>query len=643
MKPLAQNTLIQNRYLIVHLIGKGGMGEVYLAVDQRLGSAVALKRTFFAGDEMLSNAFEREARILARMRHPVLPKVSDHFSEGDEQYLVMEHISGDDLSKRLEAAGKPFPLSWVMFWADQLLDALSYLHSHEPPIIHRDIKPQNLKLTDENHVILLDFGLSKNSTGQTKITDSGGSTGSVVGYTPHYAPMEQIRGIGTSPKSDIYSLSATLYQLLTGVVPPDALSRADTMLNGSPDPIEQLNRVNPEIPLAVSAVILNGMEVSQDKRFTNARDMQKALRKAHAQMQGEMAASTVVMTSAGTTQTDSVPVSAPSMEKTEVMDFAAVMSVPNQLSGAQLKSEAPTNLVSNPNSRPAFDPNATVAFDMPATPSLPRQTDVKTEVFLSGGSSFPTPAEPTPIVPDLPLANADFGMTEDYRAGSNGDAFNQASFTPDATTPIIALDEGVGVSEATAAGENFYTSPYVGNEEAANDFESAENNFDEQEYRAQEAAFVPAAPVVAAKRKSNGKVFAILGGLFALFILGAAASVGGWYLYTNYYAAAAVEPEASPSPSVEPSPEPTIDFASSNVNDNTNVDTADSSNSNTNGSDELTVAPTPSPGAEPTPGETAIATRPTTPGRDKPARNPATKPTPKPKTTTTRDRQKILQ
>ena len=111
MKPLAQNTLIQNRYLIVHLIGKGGMGEVYLAVDQRLGSAVALKRTFFAGDEMLSTAFEREARILARMRHPVLPKVSDHFSEGEEQYLVMEHISGDDLAKRYAAGpvGSPWP------------------------------------------------------------------------------------------------------------------------------------------------------------------------------------------------------------------------------------------------------------------------------------------------------------------------------------------------------------------------------------------------------------------------------------------------------------------------------------------------------------------------------------------------------
>ena len=136
--------MVQSRYLVVQLIGKGGMGEVYLAVDQRLGSAVALKRTSFAEDANLAAAFEREAKILARLRHPVLPKVSDHFMDGGDQFLVMEHISGEDLSNRLENSGKAFPLSWVMFWADQLLDALSYLHSHEPPIIHRDIKPQNL-------------------------------------------------------------------------------------------------------------------------------------------------------------------------------------------------------------------------------------------------------------------------------------------------------------------------------------------------------------------------------------------------------------------------------------------------------------------------------------------------------------------
>ena len=382
MKALAQNTLIQNRYLVVHLIGKGGMGEVYLAVDQRLGSAVALKRTYFAGDEMLGNAFEREARTLARMRHPVLPKVSDHFGEGDEQYLVMEHIAGDDLAKRLEAAQKPFPVSWVMFWADQLLDALSYLHSHEPPIIHRDIKPQNLKLTDENHIILLDFGLSKTSTGQTHISNSG-STGSVVGYTPHYAPMEQIRGIGTNPRSDIYSLSATLYQLMTNVVPADALSRADTMLNGEADPIEAPHTLNPEIPTAVSEVILKGMEVSQEKRFSHAREMQKALRRAFTQMQEAMAAQTVAF-NIGDVLPEETPMSS-AVEKTRLMPS-------EPLESAEVEEPA----ISQTDEK-EIDLDATLAFDPAESLEPQQQAGIRTELFAPTSDSngnVPEPASP---------------------------------------------------------------------------------------------------------------------------------------------------------------------------------------------------------------------------------------------------------
>jgi serine/threonine protein kinase len=271
--------MVQNRYLVVQPIGKGGMGEVYLAVDQRLGSAVALKRTFFSDDSALGTAFEREARILARLRHPVLPKVIDHFAENGDQFLVMEHISGDDLSKRLESTTKPFPLNWVMFWADQLLDALGYLHTHEPPIIHRDIKPQNLKLTDENHIVLLDFGLSKDFDTNTAGVDSA----SVAGYSPHFAAMEQIRGTGTDGRSDLYSLSATLYQLMTGVVPIDALSRADALLGGRSDPIVPLNELNPEVPEAVSNVILKGIALRQEERFLTASEMQRSLRRAYNQ------------------------------------------------------------------------------------------------------------------------------------------------------------------------------------------------------------------------------------------------------------------------------------------------------------------------------------------------------------------------
>lgn len=280
MKPLASNTLLQNRYLIVHLIGRGGMGEVYLAIDQRLGNAVALKRTAFFDNELLGNAFEREARTLARLRHNALPKVSDHFVEDGNQYLVMEYIAGDDLSKRLETSNKPFPVDWVMFWADRLLDALDYLHSNEPPIIHRDIKPQNLKLTEDNQIVLLDFGLSKNSA---DVASRASTTGSVIGYTPQYAPIEQIRGTGTNPRSDIYSLSSTLYQLLTNTVPPDALTRAEIILSEKPDPLLLASELNPQIAPAISAILLKGMAVTQDRRFSAASEMQRELREAFAQ------------------------------------------------------------------------------------------------------------------------------------------------------------------------------------------------------------------------------------------------------------------------------------------------------------------------------------------------------------------------
>lgn len=260
------------------------MGEVYLSVDQRLGNPVALKRTVFRDDAMMWDAFEREARILARLRHPVLPKVSDHFSEKDEQYLVMEYISGDDLSKRLDAAKKPFPLQWVLYWADELLDALSYLHTHEPPIIHRDIKPQNLKLTNENHVVLLDFGLAKNSVAKKTHLSSSGS---LVGYTPNYAPIEQIRGTGTGAHSDIYSLSATLYQLLTGTVPVDALTRAESVIGGMGDALPTLREIVPGISAEISAVILRGMALNSEQRYPEAKEMQKALREAYALYQAQ--------------------------------------------------------------------------------------------------------------------------------------------------------------------------------------------------------------------------------------------------------------------------------------------------------------------------------------------------------------------
>src|SRR5437773_1399446 len=204
---LSTDTILQQRYRIVRQLGQGGMGAVYEAVDERLDTIVALKETLFT-DEKLRKQFEREARLLARLHHPALPRVSDHFAERDGEFLVMQYIAGDDLSAMSARRGGRFPPDQVFAWADQLLDALDYLHTQDPQIVHRDIKPQNLKLTARGQIILLDFGLAKGSAGpMTAVTTSA----SIYGYTPNYAPLEQIQGKGTEPRSDIYALGATLF------------------------------------------------------------------------------------------------------------------------------------------------------------------------------------------------------------------------------------------------------------------------------------------------------------------------------------------------------------------------------------------------------------------------------------------------
>ncbi len=273
---LTPETILQNRYLVMNLLAQGGMGAVYQAKDQRLGNIVALKETFFNSDT-LSNAFEREARLLADLRHTALPVVSDHFKEGDGQFLVMQFIPGDDLAALLERDKKPFAVKDVLQWADRLLDALDYLHTHEPPIIHRDIKPQNLKLTSRGEVVLLDFGLAKGAAhGMTSIN----SNQSIHGYTAIYAPLEQIQGGGTEARSDLYSLAATFYHLLTGVAPADALTRAEAILDGKPDPLVPLTRLNPQIPPAVNIVLLRAMSMRREQRYLNAAEMRRALQEA---------------------------------------------------------------------------------------------------------------------------------------------------------------------------------------------------------------------------------------------------------------------------------------------------------------------------------------------------------------------------
>jgi len=280
---LTPETVLQNRYRIIRQLGQGGMGAVYEAMDERLDTVVALKETLF-DDERLRKQFEREARLLARLHHPALPRVSDHFAEGEGQFLVMQFIPGDDLSEMMTRKRGPFPAEQVLTWADQLLDALDYLHTQEPQIVHRDIKPQNLKLTSRGQIILLDFGLAKGQAGDLSRVTTGAS---IFGYTPNYAPLEQIQGLGTDSRSDLYSLGATIYHLMTGVKPPDALTRAAALVNGQPDPLVKASQANSAVGPELDDVLGKALAQNREQRFAAANDMRKAL-------QGTAQASTVV-------------------------------------------------------------------------------------------------------------------------------------------------------------------------------------------------------------------------------------------------------------------------------------------------------------------------------------------------------------
>jgi serine/threonine protein kinase len=271
---IEKGKVLQQRYRIDRQIGQGGMGAVYIATDERFGSTVAIKETLCM-DDNYRKAIEREARLLNNLKHSALPRVTDHFLEEDGQFLVMEYISGEDLCRSLEDNSRPFPVAQVLKWADQLLDALDFLHNQVNPVIHRDIKPQNLKVAPNGQIILLDFGLAKGNP-----TDAGHQTAakSIFGYSRNYASLEQIQGTGTDPRSDLYSLAATLYHLLTNAAPEDALTRAMAVLSHLPDPLIPANRIVADVPPGVAGVLQNALALNAGQRPATAAEMRTMLR-----------------------------------------------------------------------------------------------------------------------------------------------------------------------------------------------------------------------------------------------------------------------------------------------------------------------------------------------------------------------------
>jgi serine/threonine-protein kinase len=280
---LSTGQLLNKRYRINRLLGTGGMGAVYFARDPVLNRNVAIKQlqadpiTGQLTAERIRAQFQREAQVLAGLHHPNLPRVTDYFTEDNLHYLVMDYIEGQTLQELVQMNPKGLEEKLVLDWAEQLLLALEYIHSHH--LIHRDIKPSNIRRTPDGRIFLVDFGLVKpydpnNPRTTTMIHGLG---------TPEYSPPEQYDPAShTDERSDIYSLGATLYHLLTGEAPISVTRRTS-----DPEAFRLPRAANVQITPDVERVILRAMEMERAKRFVSAADMRAALQMGHQGIPGE--------------------------------------------------------------------------------------------------------------------------------------------------------------------------------------------------------------------------------------------------------------------------------------------------------------------------------------------------------------------
>lgn len=263
---LLQGQLLNNRYRIVRLIGQGGFGAVYRAWDTAISQPVAIKENLDTGHES-QKQFYREASFLARLRHPNLPRVTDHFTiPGQGQYLVMDFVEGQNLKELLLTRNQPLTEADALPWIEQIFDALAYLHTLDPPIIHRDIKPANIIITPDGKPMLVDFGVSKIYNPDTSTTVGAKAV------TPGYSPPEQYGGGVTDARADIYAMGAMLYTMLTGQEPPESVQRmAGAVKMSAP------RQVNAQITPTLEAAILKAMEVNTTQRFQNVDEFRRAL------------------------------------------------------------------------------------------------------------------------------------------------------------------------------------------------------------------------------------------------------------------------------------------------------------------------------------------------------------------------------
>jgi tetratricopeptide (TPR) repeat protein/tRNA A-37 threonylcarbamoyl transferase component Bud32 len=264
-KRLVAGTELQHkRYKIEKAVAKGGMGAVYRAFDQHFKKPCAVKEMLdnFSNEEEREQSlqwFNREANMLLELHHPAIPKVFDFFDEHGHNYLVMEFVEGRTLSEVLEQEGR-LPEARVRNWAVQVCNVLYYLHSQNPPVIFRDLKPSNIMVTNDEKIKLIDFGIAR-------FSESGGRQATVI-MTLGYAPPEQLEG-KPQVKSDIYALGATLHRLLTR---HDATKNSPSIFD-----FPTIRSLRPEITPAFDAIIGRALQKNLDARWASAAEMEQAI------------------------------------------------------------------------------------------------------------------------------------------------------------------------------------------------------------------------------------------------------------------------------------------------------------------------------------------------------------------------------
>jgi serine/threonine-protein kinase len=273
LQTLTEGTLLNNRYEIVRKIGGGGMGAVYLASDRNLGGVLRAVKEMVQSyieaeqQEKALADFKRESLLLTSLEHPCIPTIYDYFYDesAGRFYLVMKYISGGDLAARLRSApeGRVDEKS-VTEWAAQTADVLDYLHSRRPPIVYRDLKPSNLMIDgNTGRIMLVDFGIARWVVKNEKDVTAVGTMG--------YAPPELFSG-NVEPRSDIYSLGATMFHLLTGADPQsNPLLIFDFSKNPRP------RQVNPNVSNEMEQILMRAVEYNVELRYGSAADLRESL------------------------------------------------------------------------------------------------------------------------------------------------------------------------------------------------------------------------------------------------------------------------------------------------------------------------------------------------------------------------------